>query len=207
MNIIFNPDKFFKNFSKKDDLIKPLLIITLFSTLLSINSYIKTSLVLKIFPKIPMLQIMPFISMIFSFIGGFISYLILAALFYIITIFLDGKGSFKKFLALFAYTYIPNIIGLILLIIANYYFLSNVDVQSIINLEQNPEVIIKNLYPKTLIFTEFLINLAVTIWNVVLWAYAIKYGREIEFKKALIIASIFGAISILLSVYGIIKYL
>jgi len=122
MNIIealTNPDTFFKKLSQKDISLKePFLIVLIFSILISISAYISTSFIYKIFPP-QYQQVLVFtkiITLISAFIGGIVSWLIIAGVMHLISIIFKGEGSFKKTLSFTGYGFLPNIIGAIITI-------------------------------------------------------------------------------------------
>ncbi|XRO76344.1 YIP1 family protein [Methanocaldococcus sp. 10A] len=212
--LILNPNNFFKNLTnRKVSLKEPFIIVLIFSILIAISAYISTSILYKIFPP-QYQQIMAFtkiIGLISTFIGGFIAWLIIAGIMHLISIAFKGEGSFKKTLSFVGYGFIPNIIGALITIPIAYYYLSQIHIQPLtITQLQNPivvKMIMKQIIPKTLIYTNALIGFAVTIWNLYIWTYAIKYARNLELKKAFITALIPTVIFGLYQLYSLIKFL
>ena len=47
-----------------------------------------------------------------------------------------------------------------------------------------------SIIPKDLVYSNLIINVAVTIWSLTIWTFAIKHAREIELRKAFICALI-----------------
>jgi len=217
MNIIealTNPDTFFKKLSQKEISLKePFLIVLIFSILIAISAYISTSFIYKIFPP-QYQQVLAFtkiIALISAFIGGIVSWLIIAGVMYLISIIFKGEGSFKKTLSFTGYGFLPNIIGAIITIPIAYYYLSQIHIpQLTISQLQNPviiKMIMKQIFPKTLIYTNAVIGFAVTIWNLYIWTYAINYARNLDLKKAFITALIPTVIFGLYQLYNVLKFL
>lgn len=217
MNIIealTNPDTFFKKLSQKEISLKePFLIVLIFSILIAISAYISTSFIYKIFPP-QYQQVLAFtkiIALISAFIGGIVSWLIIAGVMHLISIIFKGEGSFKKTLSFTGYGFLPNIIGAIITIPIAYYYLSQIHIpQLTISQLQNPviiKMIMKQIFPKTLIYTNAVIGFAVTIWNLYIWTYAINYARNLDLKKAFITALIPTVIFGLYQLYNVLKFL
>ncbi len=212
--LILNPNNFFKNLSNKEISLKePFIIVLVFSILIAISTYISTSILYKIFPP-QYQQIMAFtkiIGLVSTFIGGFIAWLIISGIMHLISIAFKGEGSFKKTLSFVGYGFIPNIIGVLITIPIAYYYLSQIHIQPLtITQLQNPiivKMVMKQIFPKTLIYTNALIGFAVTIWNLYIWTYAIKYARNLELKKAFITALIPTVIFGLYQLYSVLKFL
>ncbi|ADC70046.1 Protein of unknown function DUF2143 [Methanocaldococcus sp. FS406-22] len=209
-----NPDAFFKKLSQKEVSLKePFLIVLIFSILIAISAYISTSAIYKIFPPQyqQMMAFVKIIGLISSFVGGIVSWLIIAGVMYLISMAFKGKGSFKKTLSFTGYGFLPNIIGALITIPIAYYFLSQVHVQPLtIAQMQNPVIVqmaIKQIIPKTLIYTNTIIGFGITLWNLYIWTYAIKYARNLDLKKAFITALIPTIIFGLYQLYSVIKFL
>ncbi len=92
------------------------------------------------------------------------------------------------------------------------HYITNAEVPriSITQLQQNPDVmktVMLTLISKDLVYSNLIINFAVTIWGLVIWSFAIKHAREIEFKKAFISALIPTALFGIYQVWTILKLL
>lgn len=75
---------------------------------------------------------------------------------------------------------------------------------------QNPDVmktVMLALISKDLVYSNLIINFAVTVWSLVIWSFAIKHAREIELKKAFITALIPAVLFGIYQVWLIIKLL
>jgi len=217
MNIVealTNPEAFFNELSQKDISLKdPFLIVLVFSILIAISAYISTSAIYKIFPPQyqQMLAFAKIIGLISTFIGGIVSWLIIAGIMHVISMAFKGEGGFKKTLSFTGYGFLPNIIGAIITIPIGYYFLSQAHIQPLTVYQlQNPIIVqmaIKHAIPKTLIYTNAIIGFAVTVWNLYIWTYAIKYARNLDLRKAFITALIPTVIFGIYQLYNITKFL
>ncbi|AEH06436.1 YIP1 family protein [Methanothermococcus okinawensis] len=212
--LILNPNNFFKNLSNKEISLKtPFLIVLIFSALTAIYTYYTTSIMFKIFPADMqnMMAISTIIAAVSAFVGGFIAWLLIAGIMHIISIAFKGEGSFKRTFEFTGYGLLPNLLALCITIPIGYYFLSNVHIQPLtMGQLQNPIIVkhvMSSIIPKTMVYTNLLIGIAVTLWNLGLWTYGIKYARNLELKKAFIVALIptvlFGAYQL----YSVVKFL
>ncbi|AEF96609.1 Yip1 family protein [Methanotorris igneus] len=212
--LILNPNNFFKNLADKDVSLKtPFLIVLMFSVLMCIYSYYTTSIMFKIFPPDMqnMMSIMRIISAVSTLVGGFIAWLLIAGVMHLISMAFKGEGSFKRTFEFTGYGFLPNLIALCITIPIGYYFLSNAHVPTLTMAQlQNPAVVkqvMSSIIPKPMVYTNLLIGIAVSLWNLGLWTYGIKYARNLELKKAFIVALIptvlFGAYQL----YSVAKFL
>ncbi len=212
--LILNPNDFFKNLSCKETSLKtPFLIVLIFSVLMSAYTYYTTSIMFKIFPSDmqSMMSIMIIITAVSSLVGGFISWLLVAAVMHIISIAFKGEGSFKRTFEFTGYGFLPNLIALCITIPIGYYFLSNAHIPTLTMAQLKNPVVVKqvmsSIIPKTMVYVNLLIGIAVSLWNLGLWTYGIKYARNLELKKAFIVALIPTVLFGIYQLYSVAKFL
>ncbi|MBW9220203.1 YIP1 family protein [Methanothermococcus sp. SCGC AD-155-N22] len=213
-DLILNPDKFFRDLSSKEpSLIIPFLIVLAVSVLDAIYMYFRTLVMINLFP--PDIQskisIILAISLLFSLLSRFVVWLLIASLMHLISAAFDGEGSFKRTLEFTGYGFLPNLIGLLIIIPISYYFLSNVQIPTLTMEQlQDPTVvkkIISSIIPKTMLYTTFLIDIAVILWNFGLWTYGIRYARNLDLNRAFIVALVPTILLFVYQLFGIIKML
>ena len=209
IKLIVNPNEFFSELKCKDLRIKkPLLTIVLpLAVILSMYQYLLINKLLQVFPKevAQFLTIGAYISIIGSFIGIFAVWLIIAVVMHGISSFFNATGNFRRTFEFTGYGFLPSLVGAIVTTPISYHYISQAQLPKIplTQLVQNPSIaktLISGLLPKTLIYSNLLINLVLTAWSLTIWTFAIKHAREIELKKAFITALIptilFGAYQI-----------
>jgi len=109
--------------------------------------------------------------------------------------FFDGKGSFRRTFEFVGYGFLPSLVGSAITTPLSLNYILNVQVPkiSLAQLQQNPKIvktIMLSLLPKSLLYSNIIINLAVTAWSLTIWTFAIKHARDIELRKAFITALI-----------------
>lgn len=116
--------------------------------------------------------------------------------------FFNGEGSFRRTFEFTGYGFLPSLIGAIITTPVSYYCISQAQLPKISpsQLVQNPDIaktLITYLLPKSVVYSNLIINLALTAWSLTIWTFAIRHAREIELKKAfttaLIPTLLFGA--------------
>jgi len=105
--------------------------------------------------------------------------------------FFDCKGSFRRTFEFTGYGVLSSLIGSAITIPMSAYYISKAEIPkiSLAQLQQNPDVVkemMLSLIPKDLVYSNLLINFAVTVWSLAIWSFAIKHAREIELKKPLL---------------------
>jgi len=216
LKLITNPNEFFSELKQRDVRIKiPLLTIVLpLAVIISGYQYFIVSKLSQAFPKelAKFFLIGAYIEVVASFIGIFAAWLILAVIMHGLSSFFGGKGSFRRTFEFTGYGFLPSLIGALITIPMSYYIISKTQIPkiSISQLQQNPNIVkslILTMYPKNLIYSSLIINLAITIWSLTLWSFAIKHAREIELKKAFICALIPSALFTLFQIWRLLQVL
>jgi len=152
-----------------------------------------------------------YIGIIGSFIGMFAVWLILAVM-HGLSAFFGGTGSFRRTFEFVGYGFLPSLIGSAITIPMSAYYISNIEIPkiSLNTLQRNPDVmkaIMLSLIPKDLVYSNLIINLAITAWSLTIWTFAVKNAREIELRKAFICALIPTVVFVIYQVWSIIGLL
>jgi len=198
MKLITDPDKFFEELKRKEIKIrKPMVIVIVLGLVMSVYQYFLINKLSQAFPSeiARYFIVSTYIGIIGSFIGVFATWLIIAVIMHGLSSFFNGKGSFRRTFEFTGYGFLPSLIGSAIIVSMSLYYMFQAEIPkiSIEQIQQNPDImneIMLSLIPKDLVYSSLVINLAVTVWSLVIWSFAIKHAREIEFKKAFICALI-----------------
>jgi len=216
MKLITDPNGFFEGLKQKEVRIrKPLLTIVLpLAILLSIYQYFLMNKLSQAFPAeiTQFFLVGAYVGIIGSFVGIFAVWLILAVIMHGISSFFDGKGSFRRTFEFVGYGFLPSLVGSAITIPLSLNYILNVQVPkiSLAQLQQNPKIvktIMLSLLPKSLLYSNIIINLAVTAWSLTIWTFAIKHARDIELRKAFVSALIPTIIFSIYQLWNLLKIL
>ena len=212
LKLLSNPNGFFSDLKKEEvKLKKPMAILIALAILLSAYQYILMLKLSQAFP--PKLAVFFKMSAYFSIIGSLIGvfgvWLITAAIMHVVSALFNGKGSFRRTLEFVGYGFLPSLIGSLITFPMSAYYITNAEIPKIdiATFQQNPKILgalIASLIPKDVIYSNILIYIAMTIWSLSIWSFAIKHAREIELKKAFISALI---PTVIFGIYQIWKFL
>jgi len=216
MKLITDPNGFFEGLKQKEVRIrKPLLTIVLpLAILLSIYQYFLMNKLSQAFPAeiTQFFLVGAYIGIIGSFVGIFAVWLILAVIMHGISSFFGGKGSFRRTFEFTGYGFLPSLVGSAITVPLSLNYILNAKIPkiSITQLQQNPNVIktvMLSLIPKDLVYSNLIINLAITAWSLTIWTFAVKHARDIELKKAFVSALIPTIIFSIYQVWNLLKIL
>lgn len=215
MKLIADPNRFFEELKYKDvRLIYPMVISTSLATLLTAYQYTLATKVSQALPEElnKFFVIGAYIGMVGSFIGIFAVWLILAVIMHGLSAFFSGRGSFRRTFEFVGYGFFPSLIGSAITVPMAAYYIANAEVPeiSLITLQQNPDMmkaVVLSLVPKEAIYSNLVINFAVTLWSLTIWSFAIKHAREVGLREAFLCALIPTAIFGAYQVWSILKLL
>ncbi|AEA47919.1 Yip1 family protein [Archaeoglobus veneficus] len=198
MKLITNPDRFFEDLKEGEVRIrKPMIIVIVLAILVSAYQYLLVTKISQAFPTeiAKFFTVGAYIGIVSSFIGIFAVWLILAVIMHGLSALFDGKGSFRRTFEFTGYGFLPSLVGSLVTIPMSAYYISNAEVPKISmeQLQQNPEImksILLSILPQDLIYSNLIINLAITVWSLTLWTFAIKHARNLTTKNAFVSALI-----------------
>jgi hypothetical protein len=186
MKLITNPNEFFKKLKQKEVRIrKPLMIVVALAVAVSAYQYLLMTKLSQAFPPdlARFFLVGAYIGIIGSFIGMFAVWLILSAIMHGLSAFFDGRGSFRRTFEFVGYGFLPSLVGSLITIPMSAYYITNAEIPriSIEQLQQNPDVmksLMLSIIPNELIYSNLMINLAITAWSLTIWSFAIKHARS-----------------------------
>ena len=215
MKLITDPNRFFEGLKEKEIKIrKPMVIVTVLAILVSAYQYFLVTKISQAFPEeiAKFFAVGAYIGIIGSFIGMFAVWLILAVIMHGISAFFGGEGSFRRTFEFTGYGFLPSLVGSAVTVPMSLYYISQAEIPkiSIAQLQQNPDVmknLMLTLIPEGLIYSNLIINLAVTAWSLTIWSLALKNAREIELRKAFVAALIPTLLFGVYQIWNILKLL
>lgn len=214
MRLVMNPDRFFEELKQREIKIRvPLLIVLAIAVITSAYQYLLMLKLAQAFPAelAKFLMIGAYIGIIGSFIGMFAVWMINAAIIHVISALFGGKGSFRRTFEFVGYGFLPSLIGSLITVSISAYFISQAHIPAIdVGQLQNKEAmkaLMLSIIPKDLLYSNLMINAAVTVWSLTIWTFAIKHAREIPTKKAFVSVLIPTAVFGLYQIYSIMNLL
>jgi len=214
MKLISNPDEFFSEMKSRDaKLSRPALIVLLLATLVALNQH---ALMSKLSEAVPeklqtFFKIGGYIGIAGSFIGVFAVWLIIAAIMHGLSAFFEGKGDFRRTFEFTGYGFLPSLIGSLITTPMSLYYITNAEIPEISLAQlQSPDAVkaaVLSIIPRDLIYSNLIINIAVTSWSLTIWTFALRHARELELREAFICASMPTMLFAVYQVWSILKLL
>jgi len=212
LTILMNPNGFFQDAMKKNKNLKiPAIIVLITAVISALAAYIIVG------PTITMMSgllsgmgtVIVIAAAGAALIITFISWLLYAGVFYLLSTVFRGKGTFNRTLEMVGYGFIPQIFGGLITLVAALYYIPQVVVQAIPSGTQDSQIILDattSLMHDTAMvaFTQLvtLISVVFLLWSASIWIFGLQHFRQLSMRDA---ALSVGIPVVLYSIYTIYK--
>ncbi len=184
------------------------------ATLIAFNQY---TLITKLSEVVPeklavFFKISGYIGVISSFIGIFAVWVIIAVIMHGLSAFFEGERDFKRTFEFVGYGFFPSLVGSLVTVPMSLYYIANAKIPKIglAQIQQNPDVVkavILSTIPRDLIYSNLVVNIAITVWSLTIWSFALKHARRVELRESFICALIPTVLFTAYQLWSILKLL
>lgn len=141
------------------------------------------------------------ISIVLTFLGIVIPWVLYAAVFYLIAhLAFGGNGSFVGTLALTGWGFVPTILAQIVNIIANYAVFGGETLPSRTKAAENT---LASLQSDPVLLIASIVGIVLLIWSGVLWTYAMDHHHDLSRRNAAITVGIPVVIALVIKLPGL----
>jgi hypothetical protein len=183
-NVLTNPDRFFAELSGRDAGLKtPFAIVLVAAIISAASAAMAASAVISALPEeaAEFASIGAVIGAIYGLLLQFMIWLLSAGVFYFISIFFGGEGSFKRVLGFGGYGFIPIIVFLVIGLAITMTMLPTIELSF-----ENPELLQQTYMQNPFLKAYSIIGILFMLWSANIWIFAVKHARNISTRHALI---------------------
>jgi len=195
VNILIHPSAFFQDgLSEKESLKIPGIIVLVLGIVSAGYAYLIGGLTGKLLAGIVpgMESIIAISTVLGAFVGIFLFWVIWTGVFYLISSFFKGQGTFKRSLEFVGYGYLPQIFGVILNVIVALQYIPRIIVPQISSsAAQDPQAIIDATNAlmhdpamREMIQVASLISIVFLLWSANIWIAGMKSARQLSDRDA-----------------------
>jgi hypothetical protein len=211
-DILFRPDAFFNNaMNEKESLKIPALIILTGGIVVAAYAYLMGELSARMMAGLMpgMDSFIMFSAVIGALVFTFISWLIAAGVFYIVSVFFKGEGSFSRVMEVVGYGYLPQIAGSLITLVAAIEYLPKVTVPILTKAALQDPVAIEAAMkafmhdPAMLELTQIttLVSVVFMLWSAHIWIFGLKHARRLSPQNAAICVGVPVVLYVLYTIY------
>ncbi|MHC1574547.1 MAG: YIP1 family protein [Candidatus Methanogasteraceae archaeon] len=186
-NVLTNPDGFFSELSVRDvNLLMPTGIVLIVATITAISLAMMFSATAPTLPEEAaaisgMSDMLPVICVITGILVPFIMWYLYTGVFYVISIFFGGEGSFKRCLEFVGYGFIPMIVSSLIGLVISLTMPPAIDFSSV-----DPKFIEQTLMQDPATQVSTIIGIPFLLWSANICIFAVKHARNLSARNALI---------------------
>lgn len=205
-SVLTAPQRFFAGIDERPaNLGIPAVIVLLMGLVSAASAYLVAGVTMQILPADAqsMIGLIQGISVVSAIIVVMVMWVIMAGIFYLISMAFNGAGDFKQVLEVTGYGYIPQLIGgIISLPLTIQYFAS-------IHLPEttDPTLIqsaVSEMMTTPSMMVISLISIVFLLWSANIWIFGVREARHLTTTNAVITVGIPVLVSVLFSVYGLV---
>lgn len=212
-SVLTDPESFFRERESDPSLLRPALVVAVAALVGAAAGFLQWQAMQDLYSSIegPAGQIAS-VAGVFGIVGGlvgpFVAWILYAGVFHGISALFDGEGAFTDTLALVGWGFVPSILGGLVSLAITYYRFNVVgftvpqttDPQAMAEFSQE-------VSSGPLVTLDSGLGILFTLWSAFLWMFAVKYARDLDTRNAAITVAIPVAISLLLSLWGLVTSL
>lgn len=204
LSVITNPRAFYeKKAGDPENLMIPVLIVLIQGIFGSISGYVVGNLTARIYPEIQGYSaVLGIFSIIGAIIGAFIFWVVITAIFYLISMAFKGEGNFRRTLEFVGFGSIPLAIGALISGILILIYAPGITVPVVTDpMELAPAITALMHQPVFLLSS--LIGIIVMAWSANIWIFAMRVARNLPSRDAAITVVVPVALFILYEVINL----
>ena len=188
-DMLTNPDRFFAELSQRDvNLRTPFIIVLITAIVGAICAMITYRVMMSSYPAeiSAVLGALSTFSTILSLITPFISWVLYAVVFYVVSMLFKGEGSFERVFEFVGYGFVPTIIASVVGLVT-----TAIIAPALGSPFDNPELLQQTMMqhlssqdPVMMVST--IIQFLLGLWGVIIWIFAVKHARNLGTGHAII---------------------
>ncbi|HVP95760.1 Yip1 family protein [Methanoregula sp.] len=213
-DLMINPGRFFQqSLGEKEELKVPGLIILAGALAAAVSGYCAGSLSARMMD--PVLQgmgpVIVAITVVATFFGTFVAWVVWAGVFFLISKIFGGTGSFSRCLEAVGYGFVPQVIGMVITVAAALVYLPKVTIPALTSAAAGDPQMVRDATvalmhdPAMVTFTEIavLVSIVFLLWSATIWIFGIKQARGLSLKNAAICVSIPVILYVIFQAYNL----
>ena len=138
----------------------------------------------------------------FAVVVPFISWLLYAIVFVVVTYFFDGEGEFRDLFALVGWGFAPKVLGAVVSVVLTLVVLQSLSIPADPASFQSFN---QRLQQATLTRVSSVLGIVFTLWSAYIWIPAVQRARNVTRRQAIATVAVPVAVSILLTLFGLVS--
>ncbi|WP_292409932.1 MULTISPECIES: YIP1 family protein [unclassified Methanoculleus] len=190
LRVLLSPGNFFEERMRTEPGLKvPALIALVIGVIGAVSAALATNLTIGILPADMqgLGGIMVAGVAVAAVIGGFLTWIVVGIVFYLISMIFKGKGSLTRTLEFTGYGFLPQVFGSLIGVVLSYQILSGITVPAATSPEEIvavTETLTEMLAADPLTSVATLVTVLFLLWSANIWIFGMKYARGLSTRNA-----------------------
>jgi hypothetical protein len=205
MSLLVNPNAFFSRDSAEWEPLRiPALIVLAAAIMAGATAYLTTDLVAGIMPSdVQAYQgVMGIAGTIGAVVMTFLIWVVWSAVFFVISLFFQGQGTFRRILAVTGYGYLPILIGSVISLVIFWVFSSGIHVSPVTDVQEIQAAVMALMHQPVMILVSVL-GIVFLLWAANIWIFGIRYARVISLRDAAITVGVPVALYVIATIWNL----
>lgn len=181
--LIVNPDRFLREQAQHPSLWPPVVLVLTLGGLNIVNTSLLRANVDIVDQSVSgtLSGVATAFGVLVGIVGLFVLWLVYTAVLYAGSTVFGGTGTFRRLFLLVGWGYVPMIVGGLVSVGLTYYALQSIPTGI------SAQAFLAQYRSHPALQISGLASLVVAVWQGFLWVFALKHGREIELKQAVLV--------------------
>jgi hypothetical protein len=205
LTLLVNPNAFFSRDPSEWEVPRvPALIVLAAALVAGATAYLTTGLVARIMPLDlqQYMGVMLIAGTIGALLGVFLFWVAWSAAFFLISMVFQGKGTFRRTLAVTGYGYLPMVIGSAVSLAIFWVFSPGIHVPSVTSMEEIQTAVTALTHHPVMILVS-LLGIIFMLWSANIWIFGIRYARSLSLRNAALTVGVPVALYLIFMVWSL----
>lgn len=183
LEVLYDPNQFFRERSEDPELLGPAIVVSVVGLLGVVRGWLILDTVGHLLDTTQsvMFAIVQAASSIADIFVAFIWWFVIAAIFFVISQFFDGAGTYKQTLTLVGWGFVPSIFSGIVTVATLYLAVQGVpSPETLAGLEQFSQ----HLRDQPVFLVDAVLGMVFVLWQGFIWTFAMRYSMDLELREA-----------------------
>jgi hypothetical protein len=205
LTVLTNPRAFFEDLDERPvGLLVPALIVLAGGIISAIAAYQIAAVTARMIPALgEMGGVIGIIGGISALIMGMLMWVIIAAIFFVISMAFKGTGDFRRLLAYVGYGELPQVIGSVAYLALTWNFIGNLRVPSITDPQMIAEWTSALMKDPTMRLAS-VVALVFLLWSANIWIFGVRSSRRLSMRDAAITVGVPTLLYVVYTLYTLV---
>ena len=202
-SLLTNPNEFFRSRVERAGLLRPALVVAVVGAIGALAGALYVQKVQASLPSEAQAvgPILLATTVLGGFLGSFVRWLVATVVFYLVSMVFDAQGEFATLLSFVGWGFVPSILATAVSAVVAFLVFSSVTFPTD---PQQIQAFTRELRTRPEFLVSSLLGVLFLLWSALLWVFAVKHGRDVTEREAVVTVAIPVAIGLVWRLFGVV---